>query len=59
VLPVEPSWVALQSQIVALNPYAVLSRYPGYDATKANAKDALKECREVRRVIRTAFSLPG
>src|ERR1044072_3495353 len=57
-LPVEPGWVALHAHLVALNPYAVLYRYPGYDATKANAKDAIKGCREVRRVIRTAFGLP-
>jgi hypothetical protein len=44
--------------MAALNPYAVLTRYPGYDATKADAKSAIKDCREVRRVIRAAFGLP-
>ncbi len=55
---VEPQWAALQQQANALNSYAVDFRYPGKSATKANAKQAIKDCREVRRVIRTAFGLP-
>lgn len=58
VTTVEPSWAVLQPQMAALNPYAVLTRYPGYDATKADAKAAIKDCREARRFIRTAFGLP-
>jgi HEPN domain-containing protein len=58
VLPVEPGWTVLQPQMAALNPYAVLTRYPGYDATKADAKAAIKDCREARRVNRIAFGLP-
>ena len=58
ILPVEPSWLALQPQLDALNKFAVVYRYPGNDATKADAKQAVKDCREVRRVIRQAFGLP-
>jgi len=57
-LPVEPSWMALQSQLSALNVFAVDFRYPGKSAVRSDAKQAIKDCREVRRVIRTAFGLP-
>jgi hypothetical protein len=57
-LAVEPSWINLQTRLTALNVYAVAYRYPGNTATKADAKDALKDCLEVRRVIRQAFGLP-
>jgi HEPN domain-containing protein len=55
---VEPQWVALQQQANALNAFAVVFRYPGRWATKAHAKQAIKDCREVRRTVRTAFGLP-
>jgi HEPN domain-containing protein len=58
VTTVEPGWAVLQTQMAALNPYAVLTRYPGYDATKADAKAAIKACREARRFIRAAFGAP-
>ena len=58
VLPVEPTWRALQTHLSALNVYAVDYRYPGGLATKADAFDALKSCREVRRIIRQVFGLP-
>jgi hypothetical protein len=48
----------LQQQAKALNSYAVDFRYPGKSATKAIAKQAIKDCREVRRVARTVFGLP-
>jgi len=58
VLQVEPGWTILQPHLIRLNPFAVAYRYPGISATRADAKDALKNCREVRRVIRTSFGLP-
>jgi len=54
---VEPSWILLQPFLIFLSPYAVAYRYPGVSATKLDARDALKNCREVRRVIRGAFGL--
>ena len=56
---VEPEWVALHPLVATLNPYAIGYRYPGLTATKADAKAALKDCKEVRRVIRTALGLPA
>jgi hypothetical protein len=44
-------------EAIFLTDFAVRYRYPGWRATKAQAKQALKDCREVRRVIRTAFGL--
>ena len=58
VIKIEPQWVALHPLIATLNPYAVGYRYPGLTATKADATAALKDCKEVRRVIRAAFGLP-
>jgi len=57
-ITVEPQWVALHPLVATLNPFAVGYRYPGLTATKADAKAAIKDCREARRVIRTAFGLP-
>src|SRR6266705_883107 len=54
---VEPSWTLLQQQLRTLNVYAIDYRYPGSTASKADAKDAIKNCREVRRVVRQAFGL--
>ncbi len=58
ILPIEPSWLSLDAQLDALNKFAVVYRYPGNDATKADAKQAVQDCREVRRIIRQAFGLP-
>ncbi|MBO0858978.1 MAG: HEPN domain-containing protein [Chloracidobacterium sp.] len=58
VITVEPPWIALHPFIATLNPYAVGYRYPGLIATKADARAAIKDCKEVRRVIRAAFGLP-
>jgi HEPN domain-containing protein len=58
VLSVEPAWTGLQPFLISLNPFAVAYRYPGSSATKADARDALKNCREVRSVVRTGFCLP-
>jgi HEPN domain-containing protein len=55
---IEPSWAALQSDLDFLNDFSVLYRYPGSSASKATAKKAVDSCRNVRRVIRTAFGLP-
>jgi hypothetical protein len=58
VLPVEPTWATMRPVLNVLTKYAVLYRYPGYDATKIEAKAALKDCRDVRRLIRITFGLP-
>lgn len=57
VLQVEPMWTVLQPHLTALNIYAVAFRYPGSSATRSNAANALKDCREVRRIVRQSFGL--
>jgi HEPN domain-containing protein len=57
ILPVQPSWAILQPLLISLNPFAVVYRYPGASAKKADARDALKHCAEVRRVVRKSFRL--
>ena len=57
-LAIEPTWNSLDAELDNLNRFSVLFRYPGRSATKADAKDAVKHCRKVRRVIRTALGLP-
>ena len=57
VVPVEPNWQVLQTPLAFLNPFAVAYRYPGIIATRAEAKDAITYCREVRRMMRIAFGL--
>jgi HEPN domain-containing protein len=58
VLLVEPTWSLLQPDLSFLTAFAVAYCYPGADATKTVARDAIKSCRRVRKVIRTAFGLP-
>jgi HEPN domain-containing protein len=58
VLPLEPGWMVVQPLLVFLDPFAVAYRYPGMMATKADAREELRNCREVRRVIRLGFGLP-
>jgi len=57
VVGIEPTWVVLQPFLIFLNPFAVIYRYPGISATKVDAQDELRNCREVRRIIRKALGL--
>jgi len=43
---IEPSRMALQRQAAFLTDFAVQYRYPGWIATKAQAQQAIKDCRE-------------
>ncbi len=58
ILPIEPGWASLQSDLRVLNGFSVDYRYPGKSATKSQAQDALKRCRNVRKIIRQSFALP-
>jgi len=57
-LAAAPGWTILRPHLAALNAYSVAFRYPGSSATKNNARHALRDCREVRRIIRQSFGLP-
>ena len=58
VQPFDPGLGILQPELDALNKYAIAYRYPGQSATKADAKDAVGDCRTVRQLVRASFGLP-
>ena len=58
ILPLEPTWNTLVSDLNVLSVFAVAYRYPGVTATKIDAKDSVKRCRKIRKTIRLSFGLP-
>jgi len=58
VTPAEPLWTALRPHLDNLNAYGVAFRYPGASATKADAKQALMDCKVVRKKARLSLGLP-
>lgn len=56
--PAEPLWVALIPAIRRLKPFGVLIRYPGNDATKTQAKQAIRDCKTIRAEVRLSLRLP-
>ena len=56
-LAVEPAWTTLNPQLTQLVNYAVVFRYPGISASKADARKALAACRAVRRSVRQSLGL--
>jgi HEPN domain-containing protein len=56
-LPIEPLWEMLRPQLRTLTIFAVDVRYPGESADKAEAREALNLCREVRRHVRSSLGL--
>lgn len=56
-LAVEPAWTTLNPQLTQLVNYAVVFRYPGISASKADARKALVACRAVRRAVRQSLKL--
>ncbi|MDQ3011684.1 MAG: HEPN domain-containing protein [Acidobacteriota bacterium] len=58
VQPIEPGWGILQPELDTLNKYAIAYRYPGQSATKADAKEAVDDCRTIRQMIRISLGLP-
>lgn len=57
ILPLYPEWFRLHFPLNSLNKYSVLYRYPGNDASRADAKEAIKDSRRIRRAIRDALLL--
>ena len=56
-LAVEPLWISYEPAVKALTEYAVSFRYPGDNATQAEAKSALKHCRSLRVEARRSLGL--
>jgi len=57
-LPVEPNWNIFRNETIVLTSFAVEFRYPGMKAIKSDAKQAVKHCRLIRKIVRQAFNLP-
>jgi len=56
-LPVEPLWESLRPALAQLTDYAVEFRYPGENATEAQAKRAVDSCGVIRQVARRSLGL--
>jgi HEPN domain-containing protein len=59
ILPLQPSWSTLRGDLNTLTASAVEVRYPGETADKADAKDAVRICRDVRDRTRKSLGLPA
>ena len=59
ILPLEPRWSVLATDLNVLSTFAVAYRYSGILATKVDARDAIKRCRNVRGIVRQTFGLPA
>ena len=59
VLPLEPLWSAFHSSLDQLHHYAVHVRYPGHQATRGQARVAMRICRSLRKEVRLALGLPA
>ena len=56
-MAVEPLWSSFQPVLKKLNEYAVQPRYPGFPVTKAEAKQAVKDCKSFRKEARLSLGL--
>ncbi len=56
-LPFDPSWDVLRTDLQTLGVFAVYVRYPGTKANKQAAWEALQLCRAVRTKARAALGL--
>ncbi|MGI8642239.1 MAG: HEPN domain-containing protein [Pyrinomonadaceae bacterium] len=57
ILPIEPGWANLHSSSAMLTVYAVKYRYPGPSSDKIEAKEAVQNCRLIRKAVRHSFGL--
>lgn len=56
-LTIEPLWAALLPAARRLKPFGVLIRYPGNDATKAQARRAMQDTKAIPLEVRTSLGL--
>lgn len=57
-LTIEPLWAAFRPATQNLTDFAVSFRYPGENATKTEARQALKDAKTVRHEVRLSLGLP-
>jgi HEPN domain-containing protein len=58
ILPLEPTWTTLRSDLIILTSAAIEVRYPGMSADKVDAKEALRISMAVRKCVRLSLALP-
>jgi HEPN domain-containing protein len=56
--PVEPFWAAHKQELRPLTAYAVVFRYPGRTASRAEAREAVQRARKFRSIVRESLGLP-
>jgi len=56
-LRVEPLWSILAISAKRLTQHAVKTRYPGSAVTRAQAKDVVTRCRDIRKLVRESLGL--
>ena len=56
-IPLEPLWAALLPATKRLKPFGVLIRYPGNDATRAQAGQAITDCKAIRIEVRHSLGV--
>ena len=54
-LTVEPLWAGLIPSAKIITQHAVKTRYPGSSVTRAQAKDVVARCKEVRHLARQSL----
>lgn len=56
-LPSYQTWNVLRPDILVLNNFAVIYRYPGETTDLQTARDALERCKRVRDIVRKSLGL--
>jgi HEPN domain-containing protein len=56
-LPSYQTWTVLAPDLLILNNFAVVYRYPGDSADLQTARDALERCKRIRGVVRKSLGL--
>lgn len=57
VVQVEPDIRLIHANLAALNPYGIDIRYPGLEATVAEAQEAVRAVKKVRKFVRSKLGL--
>ena len=55
--PIEPFWGPIRPQLRVLNAFAVEFRYPGQSADKDTARQVIKICKGLRRIMRSGLGI--
>ncbi len=56
-LPIEPTWTSLESDLNVFTAFAVEYRYPGESSDQTEAQEAFQKCETVRSMIRNHLGL--